>query len=80
MSQLQKLLERSKAALESKQAVLFINSVLSLAPENIPGMAKNLQSFIERSNPLHKSIVDLARLARDYPDVFRQLVGGNKMK
>ena len=74
MNPFEELLAKARLALEVPAAVSFIQALQALAPDNIPGLAKALRDIAGTGKPWEKSIVDLARLARNYPREFSALV------
>jgi len=81
MNQKEVLLAKAEIALRIPAAVSFVLALQKLAPDNIPGIAKSLRDKAGQNQVWGKSIVDLARLARDYPRLFQEAIkGNNKMK
>lgn len=77
--ELEELLAKSEAAMKVPAAVSFIQSLQTLAPVNIPSLAKDLRDKAGASQPWEKSIVDLARLARNFPREFLTAIEGKVM-
>jgi len=74
------LLEKAREALKVPALVNFVKSLLILAPENMPGLAKVLRDIAGIGQPWEKSIIDLARLARSFPQDFLAAIQEEEMK